>query len=275
MSEVLCLYEDDKYALRIVRDDYPENPREWDSLTTMAYGHKKYKLGDKEADNTDLYNSWEEWLKGEVLNKYGKHNVVYLSLFLYDHSGISINTTGFNCKWDSGQVGYIYTTKELLIKETGYTEQELFNTDKNRTPEIGERVRIAKFGNDWGQVVDTFVQARQKVYKVDFDYYKIPDAKNVDRCVLIKKEDITEVMAGYAYEILKGDVETYNCYLKGDVFGFVLEEVIECASCGDTEYDEIDSCYGFYGYSLEEIKRELRGSIPQDAEYLIDKLERV
>lgn len=33
-------------------------------------------------------------------------------LYLYDHSGISISMTPFGCRWDSGQVGWIFTNKE-------------------------------------------------------------------------------------------------------------------------------------------------------------------
>ena len=30
---------------------------------------------------------------------------VFLPLYLFDHSGITMNTSGFSCPWDSGQVG--------------------------------------------------------------------------------------------------------------------------------------------------------------------------
>jgi septum formation topological specificity factor MinE len=43
--------------------------------------------------------------------------VYYLPVYMYDHSGICLNTSGFSCRWDSGQVGFIYVEKEKLIKE--------------------------------------------------------------------------------------------------------------------------------------------------------------
>ena len=36
--------------------------------------------------------------------------MVILPLYLYDHSGITMNTCGFSCPWDSGQVGWIYAS---------------------------------------------------------------------------------------------------------------------------------------------------------------------
>ena len=49
--------------------------------------------------------------------------IVFLPLYLYDHSGITMNTKGFSCAFDSGQVGYIYTTKEKVLKEVGCYEE--------------------------------------------------------------------------------------------------------------------------------------------------------
>jgi len=45
-----------------------------------------------------------------------KHTVM-LPLYIYDHSGITMNTSGYSCPWDSGQVGYIYATRETILKE--------------------------------------------------------------------------------------------------------------------------------------------------------------
>lgn len=41
---------------------------------------------------------------------------IVLPLYLYDHSGLSINCSGFLCPWDSGQVGYIFCTKKQATK---------------------------------------------------------------------------------------------------------------------------------------------------------------
>ena len=38
-----------------------------------------------------------------VLAKY-----VILPIYLYDHGGLCLNTGGFGCRWDSGQIGFIF-----------------------------------------------------------------------------------------------------------------------------------------------------------------------
>ena len=48
-----------------------------------------------------------------------KDKVFYLPLYLYDHSGITMSTGSFCDSWDSGQVGFIYVTKEDIEKEYG------------------------------------------------------------------------------------------------------------------------------------------------------------
>ncbi len=52
----------------------------------------------------------------DLFTRAGKRTVI-LPLDLYDHSGITMNTTGFHCPWDSGQVGYIYVMPEDIRKE--------------------------------------------------------------------------------------------------------------------------------------------------------------
>jgi len=96
-----------EYRLKIERDDSNDlSPREWDNLGTMACFHRRYNLGD----NHDL--SIEEV---KAINDSDKY--ISLPLFLYDHSGITMNTVGFHCPWDSGQVGIIFISKEDIRRE--------------------------------------------------------------------------------------------------------------------------------------------------------------
>ena len=74
-------------------------------------------------------NEKKEWLVDAVIDALlqadkwrllERHaGIVYLPLFLYDHSGITMNVDGFNDPWDSGQVGYIYTDKKTIMQNVG------------------------------------------------------------------------------------------------------------------------------------------------------------
>lgn len=123
------------YTIEIETDDYPDNPIHWSNLGTMICFHNRYNLGDyKEAKqyqdvgyfladiagvdyDDERFDDMDrkEFLSGLLLLAEEKN--IILPLYLYDHSGITMNTTGFSCGWDSGQVGFIYVPKEKLPKE--------------------------------------------------------------------------------------------------------------------------------------------------------------
>lgn len=64
-----------------------------------------------------------------------KHsNIVALPLHLFDHSGVTMSTTSFNDRWDSGQVGWIYTDKETILSQCGK-----FKNDKGHLIKFTER----------------------------------------------------------------------------------------------------------------------------------------
>jgi hypothetical protein len=42
-----------------------------------------------------------------------------LPLYLYDHSVVTISTTPFNNRWDSGQIGFILVSKETALADFG------------------------------------------------------------------------------------------------------------------------------------------------------------
>jgi len=112
-------------TLKIYVDEVPENPRRWHNLGTMVCWNDRYALGDKHGFETP-----EDFLR-EVNSK----DALILPLYFFDHSDVAMNTTGFAfCdpeRWDWGQVGFIYVTKERVRAEWGV---------KKITPDIKKRV---------------------------------------------------------------------------------------------------------------------------------------
>jgi len=114
------------HIIKIYHDQDAESPREWCNLGTLICWHRRYQLGDShqfdspEAFLRDLaVASAQSDLSMDQLLECAERKAVILPVFLYDHSGLAMNTIGFHCPWDSGQVGYIYVTLEAVRKEFG------------------------------------------------------------------------------------------------------------------------------------------------------------
>lgn len=78
---------------------------EADPVFVLTQGHPNYSFGD------DTFTRLDELPDAD--------DVISLPVFMYDHSGITINTTGFSCQWDSGQVGIVYIRKDDALAQ-GY-----------------------------------------------------------------------------------------------------------------------------------------------------------
>jgi hypothetical protein len=191
--------------LKIKYDSHPENPRKMcDMLGVIAYKHSRYLLGEEsisepiewleEKLNINPQNIYSderlEYLEEKFFSKY-----IALPLYLYDHSGITMKTTPFSCRWDSGKVGYIYVTKE----------------------------------------------------KVKDEY----------SCKIIsaKRRKIVE-------DYLRGEVDVFDLYLRGECFGFVIE---------GEDGEEEDSCGGFYGRNWE--TNGLKDYIPEELWPQLENIE--
>lgn len=146
-------------SIKIYNDETAENPyTSWDMFGTMHHWHRRGFFGE------DLSRMEREDIQ-TMMNEIKGAGGIVLPVYLYEHGGQTIRTTGFSCPWDSGQVGFWSATAEEIQKEFG-----------------GDKERAA-------------------------------------RCIT-------------------GEIQTMDSYLKGEVYGFVLE---------DEDGEHLDSCWGFYG----------------------------
>lgn len=109
------------FKINIHQDEDGANPREdFDNAGTMVCWHSRQNLGDK-----------HEFADPQEAQKYFKETqAIVLPLYLYEHGGITMRTSGFSCQWDSGQVGFIYIERKQAIKEWG---------KKKITPRVRDR----------------------------------------------------------------------------------------------------------------------------------------
>lgn len=211
------------YTLQILYDEDAPNPREDnDNFGTMVCFHKRYNLGDKHdfgEPSEFLFSLLEEKLgdteaaeeKYEVLvekidfeaykNRHGSYrkavddnildfisdSYTVLPIYLYDHSGLTVNTTGFSCSWDSGQIGWIYASHDKIKEEYGEV-----------TPEAIKKA-----------------EALMRAEVQEFDYYLtnqcygfrlFENSEETDSCwgFLGSLEDVKEQIAGYLPDGCRG-----------------------------------------------------------------------
>lgn len=158
---------DDK-IVNIYCDEDPQNPRtSWDNDDVLVLSHRRYNLAFECPKY--CYDSLEEL---EKIIKSKNDIAEILPVYMYDHSGISLSSSPFECKWDSGKIGFIFITKENARKS-------------HNVKRISKRVR------------------------------------------------------GIIHKNLLANIEVYSQYLNGEYYGY---------SVLDKDDNELDSCWGFYGW---------------------------
>jgi len=137
------------YTINIIQEEDACNPRKVfeDNYNDMICFHNRYDLGDEHS-----------YTKEELIDMVESGKYIYLPLYLYDHSGITMNTTGFSCQWDSGQVGFIIADKEEVKKEFGW---------KKLTAERIEKIK--SYLKDEVQAYDHYLQGNIYGYSVKND----------------------------------------------------------------------------------------------------------
>lgn len=222
-----------RYSLKIERDDFPENPREWYNVSTMVCWHRSYDLGDKHNfDNPDklmqhLYldvtgKYWddehdsEDW--EDIYKELKESNLILIKpLNLYDHSDITISTSNaypYNDRWDAGCVGFVYITKEKALKEL--VEYVL---DEN-----GERIK---------------------------EEHKHPNGNSTWS---YKTQPLTdETWEARADKVIEEEVKIFDYYLTGEVYYFTLSEIIPTYGCGECKGEiNVDELLSNTQLSLDE-----------------------
>lgn len=167
-------WEKNGFKVSIFQDENPESPREWTNTGTMVCFHRRYNLGDEGHGLRE--QNFHSWSEVEQHLREAKGAVVILPMYMYDHSGLRVNTTGFSCPWDSGQIGFVYADRKACLEALGTK-------------------RLTAAG-------------RMKVHR-----------------------------------LLMGEVETYDQFLSGDVYGYTVE---------DGGGEAVKSCWGYYGIESAE-----------------------
>lgn len=213
------LEEYKEYKIFAEVDEFPQSPREWDNLGTMACWHRDYLLGDEEPQKqepahylydvlTGVFPDWdipEQWNENgmgdqefieEALAKL-KEGAVVFPLVLLDHSGLWMRVGNSFAEdpggWDTSRVGFIFVTKEKIEKEFGDSDSTaIAKAVLILTEEVNVYSQYLE-GDVWGFIIEDenedHVDSCREYYGHDFEGNGLLDtARNSVDCEIENRE---------------------------------------------------------------------------------------
>ncbi len=221
-----------EFKYRIEQDEYhSDSPRDWDNLGIMVCWHTRYDLGDEQTLRLG------DWLSNLLdtfgITRIGRNGYIteQWNDFIYELE--NDNPESINKAWD------LLSDKILLLPLYLYDHSGLSMSTRYTYPH-----------ND-----------RWDAGQVGFIYVSIQDVKNEWGW-----KKLTSKRREQVFNSLRQEVETYDQYLRGDVWGYIIED--------DSGY-QYDSCWGFYGYDYceKEAQAALEWQIKEHAN--LNEFERV
>lgn len=204
--------------VRIVQDNEAENPRNWDNQVKLYCWHRRYNLGDEHSyDSSDFLQdlACEHDPDLEDYIDRLENDVTYK---LYERAGNNgCDTYGECCEY----------------------------AEKFVRPRIN--ARIEKSLND-GYVILPINMYDHSGIALSTSSFSCPWDSGQVGWAVIDKDTLDREFAGdvgCAEECIRAEIETYSQYIRGDVWGYVAEELV------DDEWTETDSCWGFFGSDVE------------------------
>ncbi len=231
------------YTVKVIQDQHAENPRNDDNAGTMVCWHSRYNLGDKpyrrasEDGPEDFMLSLAEefrpglgdWLDNDL------------------HRRMVTSPYPNNCNDPDGRNErlYVMQRKQWLFRrqqvisnvlEKHYVILPLYLMDHS-----GISISTGSFNDPWdsGQVGWIYITKKDAMSEWAGRWHN-------GKCVSVAKK-FTKAVRARTIKYLQQEVETYDQYLTGQVYGYVIE---------DSDGDDVDSCWGFFGldYAISEAK---------------------
>lgn len=261
------------YTLFVEQDDFPINPRkDWEPFGKMVCWHRRYSLGDKHE-----YGDPEDFLRDLYRKTEGDHGKRLISFLksgkargarleynrrtheweLYTYWCLRTIIGDSQPRWDlessapKSQLndnGWFYDDmlnaltiddlKELLGEREDLVILPLFLFDHS-----GITMSTHDFGDRWDSGQVGWIYADREMIEKNYG--------------AVNKETVQK-----AEELLEGEVESYNMYLRGECYGFRLYK----------DDKEEDSCWGFL-CDVDDMLKELPSYLPDQCVGSIDKLE--
>lgn len=266
MEEATHLSESYKgFNINWYYDHDPQNPRtDWDNLGHMICWHRRYNLGDKhnysdvESFMSTLISKHvsHERLREYLLSKKGRVWLEYI-----EHSPEDIESYGCTARvalgigenFDGDYWGCEPDEKDRMI-DMAVDQAPLEDLTPDDVAELLEdelvMLPVSIYDHSGVSIWLGSPTCMWDSGQVGFMYLTKKDAlRELGNCT---EENWKE----RAMECMEAEMKVYNCYISGDVYGFVIE---------DEDENEIDSCWGYYGdEAVKDQNKENRALIDKE-----------
>lgn len=265
-------------TINVYYDDTPEDPRNWSNVATFVCEHRRYNLGDEqdiegrvdslfndhvpakaiidyfvktrdahlipgeEDDDCDQYYEYEETVCGEEYTRY-----------------IDADTSDSDDSVASDMADKLDLCEKIsLLEDTG----EVVMLPISMYEHSGISLWL---GSKWGHP-----DAQWDCSSIGFAYVEKATAEKE-----MPQRKLTDEQKGdwkkWAYAMMEGEMETYNKYVSGEVYGYMIE---------DEEGEEASNvhlcgCWGYYDKDclLEDAKSDIDAYLEEKRETRKNNLE--
>ena len=206
--------------VRIVADSDSTNPRDWDNVGRMICWHNRYDLGDKHDYHDPV--DFQRELACEAVDG-------------LEERVSRLENEGWDRRFDKAVDDGIDNPREYVDSVVDAKIAELVSNAVDNNYVIlplylydhsGITMSTCPFACEWDSGQVGWIICDKETTERDF---------NGDR--------------GLAEKCLIAEVATYDQYLTGDVYGFIVEERDDD---DDEGWEELDSCWGFFGSDVHE-----------------------
>ena len=225
------------YTVKLYQDEDACNPRkEFDHAGTMVCWHRSYDLGDetRRDDASDFLNE----LANDVKPNFGDRwdNELFNRMVPASPNGSAPDTA----KYAEQRKAWAQARYDAMWKivDAHYVILPLSLLDHSGLHIwVGEGPHWSdSAGWDSGQVGWIYIDRAKAIEEFGG-----------------KSKRFTKKVRKQAEDCLRAEVEEYDQYLRGDVYGYQIE---------NSDGDDVDSCWGFYG--LDYARQEAKDNVPEE-----------
>lgn len=264
-------------TINVYYDDTPEDPRTWDNVATFVCEHRRYNLGDEQDIEGRIDSLFSDYVPAKAIIDYfvktrdahlvpGEENDYCDQYYEYKETvcgeeytrHIDADTSDSDDSVASDMADKLDLCEKIsLLEDTG----EVVILPISMYEHSGISLWL---GSKWGHP-----DAQWDCSSIGLAFVEKKTAK--EEGMLDPGDEYEHDWKKWAYAMMEGEMETYNKYVSGEVYGYMIEDE-EGEECSDVH---LCGCWGYYdkGRLLEDAKDNIDTYLEKKRETRKNNLE--